>query len=228
MTRLGIHRTVLCGFVIALLALAVYSGPAAAAFVTYIGGVAQEAAWQAAVGSFHLEDFESYAVGTQFPSLPGLGVEFAQLAGGGFPVIYNHSENDTPYGTHQLGNFPNGINAINQYNDMVMLTQSGKTMTAVGFYNGDGQEDTMVATAYDAYNNVLGSAGAFKGTFAGIISSTPIAKVVFGGHTGDGWNHIDGLQTNATSSPAVPEASSLLMLGAGLVFAMGAKRKYCV
>ena len=213
-TRTNLAR--LCG--IALTVSAVLAFPAAAAsFATYH----DEAQWQAAAGTSNLETFESYSVGTQVSSLPLLGVAFAEVAGGGFPVIYNHFENDTPYGSHHLANFPQGINEINRYADIVLFPLPGREIFAIGFYNGDGQADTMVATAYGAANDVLGAVGAFKGTFAGMISSAPIAKVVFGGLTGDGWNHIDGLQV-----AAVPEPSKITLVAAGLLLLFAARRKY--
>ena len=205
--------------------------PALATFITYTGGSTVEAQWRIdAGGAIPLEDFESYAVGTQFSSLQLLGIGFAELAGGGYPVIYNHSSEPTvtPYGSLQLGNFPNGINTINQYDDMVLFTLPGWQITAVGFYNGDGQSATLVATAYDSANNALGSVGALKGNFAGMISSTPIASVVFDGNTGDGWNHLDGLQTNAITTPvaAVPIPATFWLFSSGLALLMLRRRTF--
>lgn len=205
------------GSALAAAALALVPAAARAGFTTY----ASEATWQAAAGGTQLETFESYSVGTQFMSLPALGVAFAELEGGGYPVIYQHSAATTPYGNKHLANFPNGINAVNRYAAIVLSPQSGLHLTALGFYNGDGQADTMTATAYDSDGNVLGSIGAFKGAFAGFTSSTPVAKVIFGGNTGDGWNHIDGLQTSVV---AVPEPSTLWMLALGFA-AFGIKLK---
>lgn len=107
---------------------------------------------------------------------------------------------------------------------MVLFTLPGQQITAVGFYNGGGQADTLVATAYDSANNILGSAGAFKGNFAGMVSSTPIASVVFGGLTGDGWNHFDGLQTNAIPVTAVPVPATFWLFSSGLAFLMLRRR----
>jgi hypothetical protein len=81
----------------------------------------------------------------------------------------------------------------------------------MGFWNGDGQADTLVTFAYDTSGNLLGSVGAFTGTFAGFVSDTPIGWVRFEGDTGDGWNHLDGLQVNA-----VPEPSSALLIAFGV------------
>jgi len=111
----------------------------------------------------------------------------------------------------QLGNFPNGINETNQWNDTIARPAAGLVLQSMGFWNGDGQSDTLVAFAYDDSGALLGSASAFTGTFAGFVSDTPVAWVRFEGDTGDGWNHLDGLQVNA-----VPEPSSALLLAMGV------------
>jgi len=179
--------------------LAMASDCTVADFVAYEGGAETESEWRTAAGVVLLEDFESYSDGVQISSLPDLGVRFEVLAGGGFPDAYLFGD-VTPYGPVHLANFPNGINAINRWDDIVLYVLPGREITALGFWNGDGQRDTLVATAFDASGTVLGSVGAFKGTFAGFISDVAVAKVVFDGNTGDGWNHLDGLQTNATST----------------------------
>jgi hypothetical protein len=132
------------------------SNNASSAFVTYNGGVVEESNWQADAGTTMLDNFETYTVGTQISSLPTLGVGFDTLAGGGFPNIYNHG-GGTPHGQLHLANFPNGINAINRWDDIVLHVLPGFNITALGYWNGDGQSDTLVATAYDSSDNVLGS-----------------------------------------------------------------------
>lgn len=109
-----------------------------------------------------------------------------------------------------LGNFPNGINAINRFNDTIARPTAGFNLHALGFWNGDGQADTLFVFAYGSAGELLGSVGAFKDTFAGFISDVPVAWVRFEGDTGDGWNHLDGLQVNA-----IPEPNALLLMLAG-------------
>jgi len=195
---------------LALVCCAAAAPARAATFTVFSGGLAEEALWRAAAGPTALENFESYSNDTQITSLASLNVTFDELAGGGYPQTY-HFDPDTPYGPMQLGNFPNGINEINRWNDIVLRPASGFTLHSLGFWNGDGQSDTLLAVAYDASGGFLGSAGAFKGTFAGFVSDTPIGWVRFDGDTGDGWNHLDGLQVNA-----VPEPSSLALIALGV------------
>jgi hypothetical protein len=170
-----------------------------------------ESEWQSASGNTVLEDFEGYTNGEQISSLPALGVGFETLAGGGFPAIYIHGVNTTPYGTKHLGNFPNGIGGSNQWDDITLYSLSGVTLTGLGYWNGDGQNSIMIATAYDSANNILGTVGAYKGTFAGFTSDVAISRVVFNGSTGsDGWDHLDGLQTTVAPEPL---SSTLFIVG---------------
>jgi hypothetical protein len=206
--RLDVRSIMLRACFAAVLLCAVPS-TASASFVVYTGGLTEEAFWQAAVGASVLEDFESYADGTQISALPNLHLTFDELAGGGHPQAYLFSEGP-PHGPTHLGNFPNGINEINQGDDIVTRPTSDFTLYALGFWNGDGQADTFVAYAYGASGELLGSVGAFKDSFGGFVSDVPVAEVRFDGNTGDGWNHLDGLQVNG-----VPEPSALILLGIG-------------
>lgn len=167
-----------------------------------------ETTWRNAAGNTIIDTFESYTpYGVQIPELPALGIRFEELDGGGYPRIYNHA--GSPYGLQSLANFPNGINETNRWDDVVITVLPGRTITAMGYWNTDGQFDTLVATAYDADGQVLGSIGAYTGQFAGFVSNVPVARVVLDGNSGDGWNSFDGLQTN------VPEPATLGLLAMG-------------
>jgi hypothetical protein len=214
-------RSKFSALVTCLVVLIAVNDGAWAAFVSFNGDTSAESNWQQAAGSTVLEDFESYSAGTQISSLPALGIEFDPLAGGGHPHAYLFG--GTPHGPMHLGNFPNGITEINRWDDIVLRVLPGYEITALGFWNGDGQSDTLVATAYDVSGTVLGSIGAFKGTFSGFTSDIGIARVVFNGNTGDGWNHLDGLQTNAVSTVPVPAA--VWLFGSGLVGLAGLARR---
>lgn len=212
-------------FVLCALFLATANSALAASFTIFNGGSTAESNWQTAAGTSVLENFESFSVGAQIASLPALGIGFDTLAGGGLPQIYLHFTDVTGYGKQQLGNFPNGINSINRFDDIVLHVLPSYQITSLGFWNGDGQADTFWASAYDASNNLLGKVGAFQGTFAGFISSVAISRVVFDGQTGDGWNHLDGLQTNPVAVNPVPEPSTILLLGTGLLGMVLYRRK---
>lgn len=205
-----------------VLPLLCHPGLAIAAFTGFEGDLATEAAWRAAAGTVVLESFETYADGTQIPVLPGLGVAFDTLAGGGHPQAYRFG-GGTPYGAMHLGNFPNGINSINRWNDIVLRPLPGQSLFALGFWNGDGQRDTLVARAYAADGSLLGQVGSLTGTFAGFVSDRAVARVVFDGQTGDGWNHLDGLQT-VTAVPE-PPAAWLAALGAAGLWLRWRRRK---
>jgi hypothetical protein len=202
------------------LTLFISSTSAVAALQVFQGGTVEESQWRAAAGSTVIETFEGFAEEAQILSLPSLGVAFEELKGGGFPAIYQHFEaNVTPHGDKHLGNFPNGINAVNRYDDLSMRVASGKIITGVGYWNGDGQQDTMIAEIFDLSGNLVGSVGAFKGTFVGFIADEPVGRVVFRGATGDGWNHIDGLQTNP-----IPEPTTAALLLIGIIFLLAIHR----
>lgn len=203
--------------------LGAVASSAQANFTVFNGGLAAETSWQASVGATVLENFESFTEGTQIQSLPALHLTFDELAGGGYSQTYRF--NSTPHGPMQLGNFPNGINAINQWNDIFARPTAGFTLHSMGFWNGDGQSATLFAVAYDSSGNLLGSAGALNGTFAGFVSDTPVAWVKFEGDTGDGWNHLDGLQVNAVAAIPEPETYAMLLAGLGLLGFAARRRK---
>lgn len=197
-----------------VLFLLILSLNAQAAFITYNGGSPEETAWQTAAGSTLLENFQSYSSGTQVSTMDSIGLEFGQLAGGGYPVTYSYG--GSPHGAMEIANFPNGINETNRWDDFIINVMPEYVVTAFGFWNSDGNGSTLVATAYDAAGNNLGSISSYRGTFAGFISDVAVSQIVINGNTGDGWNHMDGLQTNA-NEVSLPGTLLLFSLGFGLL-----------
>jgi hypothetical protein len=203
----------------------------AQAFVTYSGGLAAESDWQAAAGTTVLETFDSYAGGTQIQILTNLGVGFDPIyQGNQYPGIYIHPVANTPSQPHQLSNMPDGTpQGAFQNLDIELYVLSGYTITALGFWNGD-PNGPMVITVYDEFDNVLGSVSAPTNpdvafgpstlTFVGFVSDIPFARIHFEGATGDGWNHIDDMQTNW-----LPEPTGALRLGIALLAALSRKRR---
>lgn len=198
-----------------------------AAFTGYTGGVTAEGNWQTAAGTTVLENFDGFASGNQIQTLPALGVGFDAIDPGLglFPGIYLHSVANTPSAPLQLSNMPSGLpTATYRYADIELYVLPGYTITALGFWNGDPQ-GVMTITVYDAANNVLGNVSAALNipafnpattmAFAGFVSDVPIARVHFEGATGDGWNHIDNLQTNAVRV-VLPEPGTIAIFGFGL------------
>src|SRR6266446_7656542 len=219
------------------LALCLTCGSAAATFITYAGGTTAETSWRTAAGITTLENFDSYSAGNQIQTLPLLGVGFDPIDVGLslYPGIYSHYVADTPSLSLQLSNMPSGSpTATYRYADIELYVLSGYALTALGFWNGD-PNGPMTITVYDISNNVLGSVSAATNpdhvfdattlTFAGFVSDVAIARVHFEGNTGDGWNHIDDLQTNAIRSTEVPEPSSLAMFALGLAGVWLKRRK---
>lgn len=185
-----------------------------------------ESLWKAAAGSTATEDFESYDVGQQVEVLDSIGIVFDALPSGGFPAIYLHSEDTSPYGRKHIGNFPQGIvSGPDRFADIVLRPKLGTTLSAFGFYNGDGQASTTEATAYDLFGNVLGIVTAGKAQFGGFVSDTAIGSVVLDGGVGaDGWDHWDGLSTAGSVAP-IPLPASAWFTTLGLAALFGVRRR---
>ncbi|MEK6703846.1 MAG: hypothetical protein AABZ53_16425 [Planctomycetota bacterium] len=178
-----------------------------AQFATFTGGASQELAWQAAAGgNVPLEDFESYHGGLccaptdQVTALPALGIVFATDVPGAYPGVYNYQP-QAHSGQNQLANFGGGLSA---YADYRILPESGKAIYALGFWQCDPQGDQTMY-AFDALGTLVGQITGHINdggglSFAGFVSTIPIARVVVEGLLGDGWNHIDDLQVVARSS----------------------------
>lgn len=221
------HASIKTGLLAAsavLVAASLPVSPASAAFMTYQGDLTQETSWRAAAGAGAepLETFDGFTAGTMIQTLPALGVGFQEIAPGLYPGVYQHGVDNTPSDPRQLSNMPSGTpNPAYQSADIVLYVLPGFVVTAVGFWNGDPQA-AMTGSVFDASNNLLGTfAAAVAGNatnFAGFTSDVAVHRIVFEGSVGDGYNHIDDLQTNAAhiAIGEVPEPMTLSLLGAGL------------
>ncbi len=186
---------VLCFFAIA-------GSTASAQLTVFSGSSIDEAAWRAAAGGdVPLETFEGFVgtpdtdpEGDPVSELPGLGVTLETDLAAVFPGVYTdvhfaHS------GTNQLSNFGAGAPAFSDY---LVRPAPGRYIQAFGFWQCDPQGDQVVdAYAYNGF--YLGSITAHVNdgggrSFAGFISSHPVAFVSVRGDLGDGYNHIDDLQ----------------------------------
>lgn len=186
-----------------LFACAVSASNALGQFNVFEGGTAAETAWRAAAGgNVPGENFEGYnAVPSPFsgPSdqvlaLPAMGIVFATDVPGAYPGVYSN-EGQAHSGANQLANFGGGLGAFSTYR---ILPETGKAIYALGFWQCDPQGDqTMIA--YDAMGNIVGEITGLinngsGNSFAGFVSTIPIARIDVDGLLGDGWNHIDDLQ----------------------------------
>lgn len=171
-------------------------------FTTYEGGPAAESAWRAAAGGPQvMETFEGYLNHQLIASIPSLHLNLEVNEPFGYPSTYFDSSQHRT-GPMNLGNF-NSATFAGQFADMVIHVDAGYVMTAFAFWNTDPQGNYVVS-AYDSNGNLLGTVSAqtfwtFE-SFAGFVSSVPVATLVFDGNMGDGWNHIDDVQSRTYAS----------------------------
>lgn len=216
----------LCAVAVLVAGLSVTGTPAQALFLTFEGGVAEHAAFQTAAGPTALETFDGFAGGTQVSSLPGLGIDFGEIAPGLFPGIYVHGIDNTPSLPHQLSNMPTGFPQVaHQFADIVILATGAGDLNAFGYWNGDPQGN-MVATAFDADDNILGSvSAAVSGGFAGFVTDGAVTRIVIGGNVGDGWNHVDDFETAFNLFTEIPAPASGAILIVSLVALAGLRHR---
>ncbi len=170
--------------------------------VAFQGSSVDEAAWREAVGGpVPIETFEGYVgtpntnpTGDPIAQLPGLGVTLETDVVGVFPGVYADAH-FAHSGVNQLSNFGAGAPP---FSEIRVRSSPGKYIKAIGFWQCDPQGDQIVdAYAYNGFG--LGSITARVNdgsgqSFAGFVSSHPVAYVRFRGNLGDGYNHIDDLQ----------------------------------
>jgi hypothetical protein len=214
-------------------AFAVPSTSAHASFTAFQGGLAAEASWRSAVGTFALEGFESYNVGDRVGALPALGLSFDNLVDGLPPGIYQHGTINTPSGPKELSNFAgNCCGAQFAFGDVVAHVDAGVNLTAFGFWNGDPQGDAQLRV-YDRDGNLIGSVTAAlngatsvatSNSFAGFVTDTPVGRLEWEGNVGDGWNHYDDFQAQLSLVPE-PETYAMLLAGMGLLGFAASRRQ---
>jgi hypothetical protein len=196
------------GFPLADVLLPIFVGMAVAAplqaeFTVYAGDVAQEIAWQAALGgSVPKETFEGFTGvpgpgvgGDMLAALPSVHVIFDPVV----PGVYDDAQ-WAHSGTKQWSNWAGGAGNSASH---VLRPEPGRSILALGFWNCDPQGDQPIL-AYDVNNQLVGTISGHVNThnshpelsdsFAGFISTIPVAYLQIPGALGDGWNHFDDLQ----------------------------------
>ena len=173
-------------------------------FETWQGDVTQEAAWFAAAGCVgnREENFDSFegvpdisVGGDPLTALPWLNVYFdAPVPGVYVDDRFAHS------GKQQWCNWAGGAGHAS---DHVLRPSDGYAITALGFWQADPDGDQpMHAYDFDGLfvGTIIGPRNIHVNdpessvSFAGFITSVPIAYIEIPGALGDGWNHIDDLQ----------------------------------
>lgn len=178
------------------------AGTASSQLVSYQGSSVDEASWRdAAGGAVPIETFEGYfgtpdtrPLGDPVSQLPGLGVTLETNIPGVVPGVYADA-NFAHSGVNQLSNFGAGAPP---FSDIHVRAIPGKYIRAVGFWQCDPQGDQVVDVyAFNGFRLGTITARVNDGSgqsFAGFVSSHPVAYVRFRGNLGDGYNHIDDLQ----------------------------------
>lgn len=190
------------GWPIGLL-MSIALGPIASAqLIIFEGSSVDESAWQDAVGSnTPMETFEGYTgtpdfepTGDPIAALPQLGVTLETDAPDIFPGVF--ADIDSAHsGENQLSNFAAGGQ---QGASIRVRAMPGKSIRAVGFWQCDPLSDQrLFAYAFNGF--ILGSVTAqvndgSGNSFAGFVSSHPVAYVRLEGNFADGYVQIDDLQ----------------------------------
>lgn len=188
---------------LAIYLVAVGALTSSADFTIFSGNAVQENAWQiAAGGNVPLENFEGFngiggtgVGGDSLAALPTVHVVFDSIA----PGVYDDAQ-WAHSGSKQWSNWAGGAGNSASH---TLRPEPGRRIVALGFWNCDPQGDQpleayndanqLVGTIYGAVNT-HNSNPQLSQSFAGFISSTPIAYVKIPGALGDGWNHFDDLQ----------------------------------
>lgn len=175
---------------------------APAQLVFFQGSSADEAAWRSAVGApVPIETFEDYTgtpdlnpTGDPIAHLPALGVTLETDVPGVFPSVLADAAT-AHSGVNQLSNVAAGAP---QNASVRIRAMPGKWIRALGFWQSDPLSDQrMFVYAFNGFT--LGSVTARVNdgsgmSFAGFVSSHPVAYVRLEGDFADGFIRIDDLQ----------------------------------
>ncbi len=161
-------------------------------------GFNDEAAWQAAVGSFQEEQFEGFADLTPVCRLPAVDIYMNRL------VTLTHAPTVMSSGTTG-GSSTSGVNVlVNQMTPVLpglgpirmFSTKAGHSIKGLGYWNTGG-DDSTVLRVYDVNGVLLETVdtGTNSVVFNGFVSSVTVGWVeIDAGSIGNGYITIDDLQ----------------------------------
>ena len=185
-----------------------------------------EAAWRAAAGTFAFENFDSMATGTDISQLPALGISFDTL-------------NDSTYPTVQPYSFTGGMmrsgpnNLLNDRDNTlpgrgpltIRPIDASEFIFGLGLWNVGG-DDQLSLNFYDGTNQLIEQVISASGIgFFGIINPIGAKYAVIGFVGGNGYAPVDDFQTATRENFGVPEPTTMLLFGLGLVGLAGFRRK---
>src|SRR5688572_14372315 len=156
-----------------------------------------EAQWQAAAGSFKVEDFESFPNLTQVTQLPSVLLYMNRLnTGNAAPTVMATSTTG--------GTSASGSNVLVNQSQPVLpglgpirffSTVKGLTIRGMGYWNTGG-DDSTVLRFYDPQGNLIASSdtGTTAQVFNGILTAQPVGWVeIDAGSIGNGYITLDDL-----------------------------------
>ncbi|MBS1714335.1 MAG: PEP-CTERM sorting domain-containing protein [Armatimonadetes bacterium] len=189
----------------------------------YIGtnfatSVAQESAWQTAVGGAPLENFDSDPLNKPYGNISTVGLTVRTYADTTQALVTNGGNTFTRSGDQFLWN----TSHLKTYFDANSL------LSAFGYWAAGGDGDTHVVSLFDSSGALIGTntvvAGQNLPSFLGVVSNVPIATVLieapgFGGT-------LDSLGFDDVQTKAVPEPATVVGSGlAGLALVRRRRRR---